>query len=186
MLAHPLRPSGPPASVCYAKFMEISLLKDDDLSVVALKGRGSYEDRTKLRDYLDLLQQNDAHLVVIDLSSAEFVPASILGVLTQKADEFNKAGGRVMFVVHEDQSFSPLVSVEHLKKFFATAPTVAEAALQIRAEVVEEESVHALIRRAKPTPQQLPTLDDQTSSRRTTDDGPGGSADETKSGPADA
>jgi anti-anti-sigma factor len=132
--------------------MEISLQKDDDLCIVALKGKGAYEDRTKLRDYLDLLLENDALLLVVDLTAAEFVPASLLGVLTQKGDEFVQRGGRIMFVVDEARAFSPLVSVDHLKRFFQTAATVEEASRLIRVEAVEKESLRALIRRARPTP----------------------------------
>ncbi|MFN7974324.1 MAG: hypothetical protein U0166_18580 [Acidobacteriota bacterium] len=135
--------------------MDISLQKDDDLSVITLKGRGDYQDREKLRDYLNLLLANDALLLVVDLSVADFVSASLLGILTQKADQFVERGGRIMFVINPERRFSPLVSVDHLKKFFATALSVEEASRSIRAEVVEKESVRALIRRAKPTPPPL-------------------------------
>lgn len=136
--------------------MEISLNKDDDLSIVTLRGKGVHQDGTKLRDYLDLLFQNDALFLVVDLTPADDLPASILGILTKKGEELVERGGKIMFVVDEARSFSPLVSVAHMKKFFPTATSVEEASSRIRIETVERESLQALIRRARPTP---PALD---------------------------
>ena len=164
MLSRPLARLRRFGRVRYPSPVEIALVKDDDLSIVTLKGRGEYQDREKLRDYLDLLQKNEGLLLIVDLTKAEFVPASLLGILTNKGEEFVNAGGRVMFVVAEDSDFSPLVDVAHLQRFFATAPTVDEASRRIRVEDVEEKSVKALIRRAKPTPPPLPDVETPESS----------------------
>ncbi len=152
-------------------------MKDDDLSIVTLKGVGSYEDRRQLQDYLDLLLRNETLLLVIDLTQVEFIPASILGVLTRKGDEFKQRQGRIVFVVDPSKSFSPLVSVDHLNKFFATAATVSEASRTIRTQEVEQESIHALIRRAKPTPPILPELNDKEKTNGREEEKTNGTAD---------
>ena len=108
--------------------MHISVDRQDDVTVVSIRGSVNMMDVDRFRDQLlEAMKAEQDQDLIVDLSGMDFINSLGLGVLVAVQREMKRQQHRLK-LVHPQQSIQKMLETTKLTRIFAIFPDVTAAA----------------------------------------------------------